>query len=116
MSDPTCTLSSNLAYSHHGLDLGSYFLPGLSSAGISPIPFPTNDPYVRNPGYSAMDVPLSPTAIDPFAISIRPPTHPQPPERRVDTSFRPSKFQVEPEFRQLAITHPEPCQTDAMKQ
>lgn len=115
MSDPTHTLSSNLAYSQNGLDLDSYFLPGLSSAGISTMPFP-NDPYDRHGGYSAMDLPMSPAAVDPFTIPVPPAIHPQPAERLGDSTFRPSKFQVEPEFRQLAITHPEPCQTEAMKQ
>ncbi len=109
--DPTRTLSSNGAYSHSGLDLGSYFLPGLSTAGISTTPF-LNDPYDRNGRYSAMDHPLSPTAIDHFAPPVHPVIHPQP----ADSSFRPSKFQVEPGYRQLVITHPEPCQTVAMKQ
>lgn len=111
MSDPTRTLSSNIGYSHSGLDLDSYCLPGLSSAGISTVPF-LNDPYDRNVRYSAMELPLSPASIDPFAVPVHPAIHPQP----ADTSFRPSKFQIEPEFRQLVITHPEPCQTVAMKQ
>ncbi len=115
VADPTRTVSSNLAYSHSGLDLGSYFLPGLSSAGISTFPFP-NNLYDHNAAYSAMDLPLSPASIDPFAIPAHPAVHPQPAERVGDSTFRPSKFQVEPKFRQLPMTHPEPCQTDAMKQ
>ena len=78
------------------------------------MPFP-NDVYDRHGGYSAIELPLSPAAVDPFTIPAHPGIQPQPAERLSDSTFRPSKFQVEPEF-QLAITHPEPCQTEAMKQ
>ena len=115
MSDQPRILSNNLAYSHNGPDVDSYYLPGFASAGISTMPF-LNDAYDRHGGYSAMDLPLSPAAIDPFTIPVHPAIHSPPAERLGDSTFRPSKFQVEPEFRQLAITHPEPCQTEAMKQ
>ena len=115
MSDPTRAISSNVAYSHNGLDIGSYFLPGLSSAGISTMSFP-EDPYDRPGRYSAIGLPVSPATVDPFTIPAHPAIHPQPPERIGDSTFRPSKFQVEPKFRQLPISHPEPCQTEAMKQ
>ena len=115
MSDQPRILASNLAYSQNGLDLENYFLPGLASAGISSMPV-LNDAYGRHGGYSAMDLPLSPAAIDPLSIPVHPAIQPQPAERLADSTFRPSKFQVEPEFRQFAITHPEPCQTEAMKQ
>lgn len=115
MADPVRALSRNLAYSHSGLDLDTCYLPGLSFSGISSVGF-SSDPYDQSPRYTPMDLSMTSASIEPFTAPIHPIIHSPPVERLGDSTFRPSKFQVEPEFRQLAISHTEPCQTEAMKQ
>ena len=106
---------SNTIYMTGGLDLNECFLPGLSLSGITQMPYSTSG-YPQDPAFAPVGLPMSPPSVDPYSVPMQSFMHTPPIERPSDSSFRPSKFQIEMEYRQLPTVHPEPCQTEAMKQ
>ncbi|KAL8874012.1 MAG: hypothetical protein Q9174_000608 [Haloplaca sp. 1 TL-2023] len=111
--DPLYMSTSNSCYSHHGLDLNNFYLPGLASAGIASVPLST-DSYPTNPTCAPFSPSLTPAATDVYLTPAY-----CPPPRPVTASsggFRPSKFQIEKPFRDAMTLQMEPCQTEAMKQ
>lgn len=123
--------STNLLYSHHPLDLAQFCIPGISSSGISSSgisstgisPTYGDDMYQSAPFTSpSLQLPQAPS--DQYTVPTYPPVQsPLMQSRSVQSptvettppdSFRKSKFQLEPGYRQLRTAPQEPCQTDAM--
>lgn len=125
--------TSNLLYSHHGLDLDQLYIPGLSTSGISSsglssgglstIPttyssdiYHTNtfaSPRLQLPqATSASFAPPNYTAMQ--SSSMPSPSVQSPLETPAQDSFRHSKFQLYEGYQQLRTAAQEPCQTDAM--
>ena len=131
MSYPPAFGAANLLYSHHGFDLEHFGIPGISSSGISSsgisstgIPTTYTDDIYQNTSFTPPSlqlpqapsnqytVPAYPSVQSPLtqSSSIQSPTV----ETTPTDSFRKSKFQLEPGYRQLITAPQEPCQTDAM--
>ena len=121
----------NLLYSHHGFDLEHFCIPGISSSGISSsgisstgISTTYTDDMYQNTSFTShgLQLPQAPSNQYPVPAytsvqspltqpsSIQSPTV----ETTPTDSFRKSKFQLEPGYRQLMTAPQEPCQTDAM--
>ena len=120
MSGPVYLPSSNVCYSHQGLDLDNFYIPGLSSAGVSSLPFST-DAFISSSIYAPSALPMTSAPADPYTVPYSEPSQPivQSPTmsgRRTKDCFRPSHYQVEDQFRQVMPIRTEPCQTEAMKQ
>lgn len=117
MSDPVMVPTSNALYpTHHELDVDNYFIPGLSTAGISDLPF-SADFYQHttecSPGDNASSSPASEQCSAPVFQTM--PSLPT--ERTRDGIFRKCRFNLEEEFfHKTPPVQMEPCQTDAMKQ
>ncbi|KAL8710230.1 MAG: hypothetical protein Q9220_005161 [cf. Caloplaca sp. 1 TL-2023] len=120
MSDPMYMASSNLLYSQQGLDLNTFYIPGLTSAGISPMPFSSNT-FQSEPTYAPSSLPVTSAPTEAFSAPYSEPPYPvisSPPVEGPWSAgaFRPSMYQVEDQFRSVMPTRPEPCQTEAMRQ
>ncbi|KAL8925588.1 MAG: hypothetical protein Q9172_002158 [Xanthocarpia lactea] len=120
MSAPVYLPSSNVCYSHHGLDLDNFYIPGLISAGVSSLPFST-DAFISSSIYAPSTLPMTSATADPYTASYSEPSQPivQSPIMdgpRTKDCFRPSHYQIEDQFRQVMPIRTEPCQTEAMKQ
>jgi hypothetical protein len=120
MTGPVYLPASNMCYSHQGLDLDNFNIPGLMSAGISSLPFST-DAYVSDSVYAHSALPMTSAPADPYIVPYSEPPQPlvQSPvlEGPWNTDrFRPSHYQVEDKFRLVMPVRTEPCQTEAMKQ
>ena len=119
MSDPVYIPASNVCYSRHGLDLDNFYIPGLASAGVSPLAFST-DAFISNAIYAPSALPITTAATDPYIVPYaEPATIGQPPTLEGPWNadrFRPSHYQVEEKFRHVIPIRTEPCQTEAMKQ
>ncbi|KAL9640183.1 MAG: hypothetical protein Q9204_000811 [Flavoplaca sp. TL-2023a] len=119
MSDPVYIPASNICYSRHGLDLDNFYIPGLASAGVSPLAFST-DAFISNSIYAPSALPITTAATDPYVVPYaEPATIGQPPTLEGPWNadrFRPSQYQVEEKFRHVIPIRTEPCQTEAMKQ
>lgn len=119
MSGPVYLPSSNMCYSHGGLDLDNFYIPGLASAGVS-LALST-DAYISNAIYAPSALPITSAATDSYGIPYS-----EPPKAIVQSPtlegpwntdrFRPSQYQVDHKFRQVIPIRAEPCQTEAMKQ
>ena len=125
--------TSNLLYSHHGLDLDQLCLPGLSTFGISStglssgglpaIPTTYSSDIYHTNSFASPRLQLSQATSAPFAVpnytAIQSPSMPSPSvqspvETPAPDSFRHSKFQLYEGYQQLRTAAQEPCQTDAM--
>ncbi|KAL8731563.1 MAG: hypothetical protein Q9181_004265 [Wetmoreana brouardii] len=120
VSNPLYMSSSNQCYSPQGLDLNRFYMPGLTSAGISTGPFSMNA-YPINPTCAPFSPSITPASTEAYITPYCSPSQPisqPPPVQAVSSSggFRPSKFQVERPFKDAILVQPEPCQTEAMKQ
>ncbi|KAL8675217.1 MAG: hypothetical protein Q9168_000337 [Polycauliona sp. 1 TL-2023] len=120
MSDPVYIPSSNVCYSQQGLDLDTFEIPGLFSAGVSTLAFST-DAYMPNSVYVPSTLPITTVTTEPYSVAyseapkaiVSPPTLEGPWN---EGPFRPSHYQVEHKFRLVMPIRSEPCQTEAMKQ
>ncbi|KAL8743374.1 MAG: hypothetical protein Q9190_004254 [Brigantiaea leucoxantha] len=116
MSEPVIPSAAHGSYFEQGLDLNQYFIPGLSTMGVSNMPFSTSY-YPHTSAYSPMNMPTSPPVSEAYSKPVAPsgPSPTMEPSRY--DAFRFSKFNLQSEYNHWPPPlEMEPCQTDAMKQ